>query len=66
MEQSYTSLSKEYGLRKSTIHDIVQSEDRLTEYEMEIQLNMLQDQKAALLEDPSMISWIRLFICDWI
>ena len=32
MVQSYTSLSKEYGLGKSTIHDIVQSEDRLTEY----------------------------------
>ena len=27
MGQSYTSLSKEYGLGKSTIHDIVQSED---------------------------------------
>ena len=37
MGQSYTSLSKEYGLGKSTIHDIVQSEDRLTEYAMEIQ-----------------------------
>ena len=37
MGQSYTSLSKEYGLRKSTIHDIVQSEDRLTEYSLEIQ-----------------------------
>ena len=37
MGQSYTSLSKEYGLRKSTMHDIVQSEDRLTEYAMEIQ-----------------------------
>ena len=37
MAQSYTSLSKEYGLGKPTIHDIVQSEDRLTEYAMEIQ-----------------------------
>ena len=37
MGQSYTSLSKEYCLRKSTIHDIVQSEDRLMEYAMEIQ-----------------------------
>ena len=37
MGQSYTSLSKEYGLGKSTIHDIVQSEDRLTEYAIEIQ-----------------------------
>ena len=37
MGQSYTSLSKEYGLRKSTIHDIVQSEDQLTEYAIEIQ-----------------------------
>ena len=35
MGQSYTSLSKEYGL--GTIHDIVQSEDQLTEYAMEIQ-----------------------------
>ena len=61
MGQSYTSSSKEYGLRKSTIHDIVQSEDWLTEYAMEIQLNMLQDQKEALLGDPRMMSWIRLF-----
>ena len=37
MGQSYTSLSKEYGLGKWTIHDIVQSEDRLTEYAIEIQ-----------------------------
>ena len=37
MGQSYTSLSKEYGLGKSTMHDIIQSEDRLTEYAMEIQ-----------------------------
>ena len=37
MGQSYTSLSKEYSLGKSTIHDIVQSEDRLTEYALEIQ-----------------------------
>ena len=37
MRQSYTSLSKEYNLGKSTIHDIVQSEDRLTEYVLEIQ-----------------------------
>ncbi len=37
MGQSYTSLSKEYGLRKSTVHDIVQSEDQLTEYVLEIQ-----------------------------
>ena len=37
MGQSYTSLSKEYGLRKSTIHDIVQSEDQLIEYATEIQ-----------------------------
>ena len=37
MGQSYTSLSKEYGLRKSTVHDIVQNEDRLTEYALEIQ-----------------------------
>ena len=37
MGQSHTSLSKEYGLGKLTIHDIVQSEDRLTEYAMEIQ-----------------------------
>ena len=65
MEQSYTSLSKEYGLRKSTIHDIVQSEDQLTECAMEIQLNMLQDQKEALLEDPRMTNWIRLFICGF-
>ena len=65
MGQSYTSLSKEYGLGKSTIHDIVQSEDRLTEYAMEIQLNMLQDQKEALLEDPRMTSWIRLFMCGF-
>ena len=37
IEQSYTSLSKEYGLGKSIIHDIVQSKDRLTEYALEIQ-----------------------------
>ena len=37
MGQSYTSLSKEYGLGKSTVPDIVQSEDRLTEYVLEIQ-----------------------------
>ena len=37
MGQSYTSLSKEYGLGKLTIHDIVQSEDRLIEYAIEIQ-----------------------------
>ena len=37
MGQSYTSLSKEYGLGKLTIHDIVQSEDWLTEYALEIQ-----------------------------
>ena len=37
MGQPYTFLSKEYGLGKSIIHDIVQSEDRLTEYAMEIQ-----------------------------
>ena len=37
MGQPYSSLSKEYGLGKSTIHDIVQSEDRLTEYLLEIQ-----------------------------
>ena len=37
MGQSYTSLSKEYDLGKSTIHDIVQSKDRLTEYAIEIQ-----------------------------
>ena len=47
MGQSYTSLSKECGLGKSTIHDIVQGEDQLKEYTMEIQLNMLQDQKEA-------------------
>ena len=66
MGQSYASLLKECGLRKSTIHeydDIIQSEDCLTEYAMEIQLNMLQDQKEALLEDPRMTSYIRLFIC---
>ena len=63
MGQSYTSLSKEYGLGKSPIHDIVQSEDRLTEYAMEY--NMLQDQKEALSEDPSMTSWIRLFTCGF-
>ena len=34
MGPSYTSVSKEYGLGKSTIHDIGQSEDRLTEYAM--------------------------------
>ena len=34
MGQLYTSLSKEY---KSTIHDIVQSVDRLPEYALEIQ-----------------------------
>ena len=37
MGQSYTSLSKEYDLGKSTVHDIIQSEDRLTEYALEIQ-----------------------------
>ena len=37
MGQSYTSLSKEYSLGKSTIHDIVQSEDQLIEYALEIQ-----------------------------
>ena len=37
MRQSYTSSSKEYSLGKLTIHDIVQSEDRLTEYALEIQ-----------------------------
>ena len=37
MGQSYTSLSKEYGLGKSTVHDIVQSEDRLTKYALEMQ-----------------------------
>ena len=37
MGQLYTSLSKEYNLGKSTIHDIVQSEDRLIEYALEIQ-----------------------------
>ena len=37
MKQSYTSLSKEYNLGESTIHDIIQSEDRLTEYALEIQ-----------------------------
>ena len=51
MGQSYTSLTKEYSLRKSTIHDIVQSEDRLTEYMLKY--NMLQDQKEALLKDSS-------------
>ena len=37
MGQSYTPLLKECGLGKSTVHDIIQSEDRLTEYAMEIQ-----------------------------
>ena len=41
MRQSHTSWLKENGLGKSTIHDIIQSEDRLTEYAMDIQLNML-------------------------
>ena len=63
MGQSYTSLSKEYGLGKLTIRDIVQSEDRLTEYAMEY--NMLQDQKEALFEYPSVMSWIKLFICGF-
>ena len=55
MEQSYTSLSKEYGLGKLTIHDIIQSEDRLTEYAMEMQ--HASGPKEALLEDQSMTSW---------
>ena len=63
MGQSYTSLSKEYGLGKSTIHDIIQSEDQLTEYAMEIQ--HVSGPKEALLEDPSMMSWIRLFVCGF-
>ena len=57
MGQSYTSLLKEYSLGKLTILDIVQSEDRLTEYALEI-----RHASEALLEDLSMKSWIRLSI----
>ena len=37
MGQLYTFYQKKYGLGKSTIHDIIQSENHLTEYAMEIQ-----------------------------
>ena len=37
MGQLHISLSKEYDLGKSTIHDIVPSEDRLSEYVLEIE-----------------------------
>ena len=39
---------------------IVQSEDQMTEYALEIQHALAA--KEALLEDPGMKSWIRLFI----
>jgi len=37
MGQLYTSLSKEYNLGKPTIHDIIQSENQLTEYALGIE-----------------------------
>ena len=37
MGQSYLSLLKDYNLGKLTIYDIIQSEDQLTEYTLEIQ-----------------------------
>ena len=55
MGQSYTSLSKEYGLGKSTVYDIVQSEDRLTEYALEIQ-HASGPKRSIIRKDPSMMS----------
>ena len=56
MGQSYISLSKKYGLGKSPIHDIIQSEDRVTEYAMEI-----QHASGSKREDPSMTSCLHLW-----
>ena len=63
MGQSDTSLSKEYGLGKSTIHDIVQSEDRLTEYTMlTLMLTIIDD--VTIVDQYAMLTLMLTIIDD--